>query len=244
MQDHLQWHQANWRLRVIVPDRLVEVVGKRFLLSETGETDRDKARRLSATKLKEFRRIIDKAEGKSSGRVHLRHSQRSTYSDEWWTPERLFRDYFPGLVFDLDPCAPVGGSWVPCRHYYTRADDGLVQDWGGRFVWCNPPYGVKHGNMLKWFEKFIANANGILMTSNNSYIGWWQEMARACDCCLLVKGYVLCVNPNRAKKTAPSFGTALFGLGPLAIAALQRAADNGLGHFVIQSRAALASVAG
>jgi site-specific DNA-methyltransferase (adenine-specific) len=37
-----------------------------------------------------------------------------------------------------------------CPDYFTKEDDGLAKDWGGRRVFCNPPYGREIG---KWVEK-------------------------------------------------------------------------------------------
>jgi hypothetical protein len=48
-------------------------------------------------------------------------------SDDWYTPPEIFEAL--GLTFDLDPCSPGPGHWVPARDIYTKADDGLKQPW-------------------------------------------------------------------------------------------------------------------
>src|SRR5258708_600967 len=79
-------------------------------------------------------------------------------SDEWYTP----RYYFEALniSFDLDPCSPGGGHWVPAHHVFTKADDGLNQDWGRGSVFMNPPFGGRHGQ-VPWLRKFLSHGDGI-----------------------------------------------------------------------------------
>ena len=50
-------------------------------------------------------------------------------TDDWYTPPEIFDAL--GLTFDLDPCSPGAGHWVPARQIYTEADDGLRQPWHG-----------------------------------------------------------------------------------------------------------------
>ncbi len=77
--------------------------------------------------------------------------------------------------FDLDvAAAPCNAK---CARFYTRADDGLAQDWNGR-VWCNPPY----RNLVNWVAKAwhefnIGRAELIVMLlpANRVEQGWWQE---------------------------------------------------------------------
>ena len=60
-------------------------------------------------------------------------------TDEWGTPISLFTKLDAKFHFDLDPCANESNH--KCPDYYTKEDDGLTKDWGGRRVFCNPPYG-------------------------------------------------------------------------------------------------------
>jgi len=48
---------------------------------------------------------------------------------EWRTPKFVFDAL--RLTFDLDPCWPASGPcFVPARHHYTEADDGLRDSCG------------------------------------------------------------------------------------------------------------------
>ena len=67
---------------------------------------------------------------------------------EWETPQALFDQLNEEFRFTLDPCATAENA--KCRKYYTKEQDGLLQDWTGETVYCNPPYGRQMG---RWIEK-------------------------------------------------------------------------------------------
>lgn len=78
-------------------------------------------------------------------------------TDEQYTPEFIFQAL--KITFDLDVCAPKGGApFVPCKRYFTKEDNGLVQEWDG-IVWMNPPF--SEGTV--WHQKFQAHNNGIAL---------------------------------------------------------------------------------
>ena len=72
----------------------------------------------------------------------------SSKSEEWETPQDLFDSLDNEFHFTLDPCST--DSNAKCRKHYTRLEDGLLQDWTGETVFCNPPYGRE---MPKWIAK-------------------------------------------------------------------------------------------
>ena len=47
----------------------------------------------------------------------------------WATPQDLFDSLDAEFHFDLDPCADDENH--KCEKYFTAAEDGLAQDWGG-----------------------------------------------------------------------------------------------------------------
>lgn len=71
----------------------------------------------------------------------------SSKSDEWETPQEIFRELDAEFKFNLDPCASDENH--KCEKYYTKETDGLRQEWGGARVFCNPPY----SEISKWVEK-------------------------------------------------------------------------------------------
>lgn len=58
---------------------------------------------------------------------------------EWGTPQELFDKLNEEFHFTLDPCASDLNH--KCDKYYTKEANGLIQDWTGEVVFCNPPYG-------------------------------------------------------------------------------------------------------
>lgn len=69
-------------------------------------------------------------------------------SNEWTTPQDFFDELNNEFNFNLDPCADDTNA--KCKHYFTKKEDGLLQNWGGYRVFCNPPYGSE---ISKWVEK-------------------------------------------------------------------------------------------
>lgn len=72
----------------------------------------------------------------------------SSKTDQWATPQNYFDELNKEFVFDLDPCADE--SNYKCEKFFTKEENGLLQDWGGCRVFCNPPYGKEIG---KWVQK-------------------------------------------------------------------------------------------
>ena len=54
----------------------------------------------------------------------------SSQTDNWATPQWLFDKLDKIFSFSLDPCASVDNA--KCKKFYTKEEDGLQQDWGGR----------------------------------------------------------------------------------------------------------------
>lgn len=77
----------------------------------------------------------------------------SSRTDEWATPARLFQELDAEFHFNLDPCATSENH--KCQDYFTKRENGLLQNWGGRRVFCNPPYGKA---MPAWVRKCSEEA--------------------------------------------------------------------------------------
>jgi hypothetical protein len=83
--------------------------------------------------------------------------ERTDSHDEWLTPPEIVKALGD---FDLDPCAPVNGPWRLATQIFTKADDGLAQEWSGR-VFCNPPYGTQ---TRKWLNRCARHGNAVALT--------------------------------------------------------------------------------
>lgn len=78
---------------------------------------------------------------------------------EWATPQALFDELNKEFNFTLDPCATPDNA--KCKKFFTKADNGLKQDWGGERVFCNPPYGQE---IRDWVEKaYNENKKGVFV---------------------------------------------------------------------------------
>jgi phage N-6-adenine-methyltransferase len=75
----------------------------------------------------------------------------SSATDEWATPAELIAKL--PFRFELDVCATPENAKAP--RFFTRADDGLTQEWRG-VCWMNPPYGRKVTG--RWVAKAAASA--------------------------------------------------------------------------------------
>lgn len=83
----------------------------------------------------------------------------SSKTDEWETPIDVFEELNNEFHFTLDPCANESNH--KCEKYYTKEQDGLLQDWTGETVFCNPPYGRKIGEWVKKCYEHGKNGKGI-----------------------------------------------------------------------------------
>ena len=78
----------------------------------------------------------------------MNESLFSSASVERATPWELFGQLDTEFHFNLDPCSTHENA--KCADHFTKAEDGLLQDWGGKRVFCNPPYGRE---LPKWIRK-------------------------------------------------------------------------------------------
>lgn len=78
----------------------------------------------------------------------------SSATDMWATPQAFFDKLNAEFGFTLDPCALPSNA--KCTKYYTPTDNGLLQDWGGEIVFCNPPYGRA---IYDWVRKCSEEAS-------------------------------------------------------------------------------------
>lgn len=78
----------------------------------------------------------------------------SSTKEDWATPQDFFDKLNEEFHFDLDPCADAENA--KCKEYFTKEENGLLKDWGGRRVFCNPPYG--RTSTGEWIRKCYEEA--------------------------------------------------------------------------------------
>ena len=83
---------------------------------------------------------------------HKRSVHFSSKSENWRTPEWLFRALNEEFKFDVDVCASAENTQLPV--FYDKKTNGLKQNWTGS-CWMNPPYGRTIG---KWVQKAYVSA--------------------------------------------------------------------------------------
>ncbi len=123
----------------------------------------------------------------------------------------LVRDDLGGTIA-LDPCT-TDDNPVDAREFFTPADDGLSQEWNGRSIFVNPPYGKARE---PWVEKCIdAGARGqkvILLIPAATDTRIFQRAATTASAVVFVRGRVKfgTLRPNR-RQHASSHPSALIG---------------------------------
>ncbi len=85
----------------------------------------------------------------------------SSNSNEWATPTKFFEELNEEFHFTLDPCATPENA--KCKFFYTIEDDGLTKKWGGKRVFCNPPYGREIGKWVKKCYEESKNCDVVVM---------------------------------------------------------------------------------
>jgi len=141
-------------------------------------------------------------------------------SDDWYTPPEIFAAL--GLWFDLDPCSPGPGHWVPATRIYTKADDGLSRPWDG-LVLMNPPFGGRDGH-VPWLTRFFDHGNGIAIVRAYTSSGWWHKHMPRAEAILFPAGKTKFIPSPETKaeiewqtgrpfRNAPGHGVVLIGMG-------------------------------
>ncbi len=69
-------------------------------------------------------------------------------TDEWATPQDLFKELDLEFNFTLNHCSTYENH--KCEKYYTKDDNGLLKDWSKETVFMNPPYGRE---ITQWVAK-------------------------------------------------------------------------------------------
>lgn len=135
-------------------------------------------------------------------------------SYEWYTPAEYI-EAARGVMgkITLDPASSIEAQkTVKADYFYTKEDDGLLQDWTGN-VWLNPPYNMPL--IEQFIDKVISdykNENidsAIVLTNNSTDTGWFHKLI----------GYPVCFTKGRikfysgAESLATRQGQAIFYLG-------------------------------
>jgi phage N-6-adenine-methyltransferase len=98
-----------------------------------------------------------------------------TQKDKWGTDPKIYKPLNAEFGFTLDPCCEADTAL--CEKYYTQKENGLIQDWQGETVYCNPPY--SKGNIDLWMEKCYneslkPNTTVVALVPVSTSARWWH----------------------------------------------------------------------
>lgn len=99
----------------------------------------------------------------------------STGKVEWSTPQDFYDNLNSEFHFTLDPCATDENH--KCEKYYTKESNGLLQDWAGETVFCNPPYGRKVTGewVKKCFDESRHCKNIVMLIPARTDTKWFHK---------------------------------------------------------------------
>jgi site-specific DNA-methyltransferase (adenine-specific) len=109
-------------------------------------------------------------------------------SHDWRTPPALFEALDRQYHFTVDAAADADNAL--CSHYWTEADNALVQCWAGERVFCNPPYGrVMPQFVEKAFHEWQRNyVTSVLLIPARVDTRIWQEVVLPSASITFLKG--------------------------------------------------------
>lgn len=90
-------------------------------------------------------------------------------SEEWGTPQELFNRLNKEFNFTLDICASKENA--KCPKYYTKEEEALKQEWGGRYM-DEPSIRKKNRNLGKKSKRSGDTRKGdgrLLTAGTNGY---------------------------------------------------------------------------
>jgi phage N-6-adenine-methyltransferase len=151
------------------------------------------------------------------GHAHVRGTL-GTGENEWFTPQEYVERVRAVLgAIDLDPAThPEAQKVIQASRYFTKAEDGLKQEWRGR-VYLNPPYAqplIAHF-VSKMCEECHAGrvTAAIMLTHNYTDTAWFQEAVSVADAICFTRGRVRFYELDRTI-AAPTQGQAFSYFGP------------------------------
>ena len=132
--------------------------------------------------------------------------QRTTASDEWYTPLELIRSLGH---FDLDPCAGPGHNTADTL--YTKEDDGLTKEWHGR-VWLNPPY--SQPLLRQFLLKMSEHNNGIVLLFNRCDNTMFHDIIfNKATALKFLRKRIRFIRPDGTQSGSPACGSVLVAFG-------------------------------
>lgn len=96
----------------------------------------------------------------------------SSQTVEWATEQAFFDQVNREFGFTVDVAADAGNA--KCARFYDIDSDGLMQDWDGETVWCNPPYGDRIKDWM--YKAATSDATTVLLVPARTDVKWFHEI--------------------------------------------------------------------
>ena len=96
----------------------------------------------------------------------------SSQTVEWATEQAFFDQVNREFGFTVDVAA--NASNAKCDRFYDIESDGLMQDWDGETVWCNPPYGDRIKDWM--YKAATSEATTVLLVPARTDVKWFHEI--------------------------------------------------------------------
>lgn len=102
----------------------------------------------------------------------------SSRTDEWETPNDIFEELDKTLgPFTLDVCATPENKKVDV--FFTRKENGLIQDWGGNVCWMNSPYSkVKRWIQKAYHESKKKDTRVVCLLASRTDTNWFHKYCK------------------------------------------------------------------
>lgn len=126
----------------------------------------------------------------------------SSKTDEWATPQKLFDKLNQFYKFTLDPCATKENA--KCSKFYTKQDNGILQNWSGEVAFVNPPYSEVADWVEKCYQENLQNGvTSVLLIPSRTDTKWFHKFCMKADLIQFVKGRVKFENGSSKPNSAP-----------------------------------------
>lgn len=146
------------------------------------------------------------------------HVANNSGNNEWYTPARhieLARQVMGGI--DCDPAtSEIANQTVKAKTFFTAADNGLTQTWGGR-IWMNPPYAQP---LINDFAEAVAVKfqsgeidQACILVNNATETQWFQRMLSVASAVCFPKSRIKFLDPKGKPNGAPLQGQAIIYMG-------------------------------
>lgn len=146
------------------------------------------------------------------------HVGHNSGENEWYTPPALIEAARAVMgIIDCDPASSaIANRTVRAEVFFTRQQDGLVQEWNGN-VWLNPPYEQPFMGQFaarlcgQYGEGRIRQA--CVLVNNATETAWFQQLLGAAAAVCFPRSRIKFLNVRGEACGAPLQGQAVIYLG-------------------------------